>query len=42
MEKLAITKSNEEMLLRKIQEAREVAIFEEQKLDSINHDKKTL
>ena len=30
------------MLLRKIQEAREVSIFEEHKLESISHDKKTL
>jgi hypothetical protein len=40
VEKLTLLKSNEEIMLRKIREAREATIFEEQKIADIQNDKK--
>lgn len=42
LEKLALLKSNEDILLRKIQEARQAAIFEEEKIANIQHDRKSI
>ena len=39
-EKLALIKSNEEILLRKIKEAREATIFEEEKVANVQNDRK--
>jgi hypothetical protein len=37
---LALLKSNEDIILRKIREAREAAIFEEEKIGNIQMDRK--
>lgn len=40
LEKLALLRSNEEILSRKIREAREATIFEQHKIADIQNDKK--
>jgi hypothetical protein len=40
VEKLALLHSNEDILLRKIKEARSATVFEEEKIADIQSDKK--
>ena len=41
-DKLALLQSEEEMLLRKIRETKEVTIFEEQKIAAVQSDRKAV